>query len=82
MSSAVTNINAGAVLLSALHGYSIHETDESGSVKYYGYANLPGAWYIMKWNTADNTFRYAHGSSGYAAAWTARASQSYGYSFA
>ena len=59
--------------------YEISDMDESGDTKYYGYLAHSGAWIIMAWDTTENTFRYASGKDGYAAAWTARASQDYGY---
>jgi len=36
-----------------------------------------GNWYIMRMTEATGLIRYAKGASGYAAAWTARAGQSY-----
>ena len=38
-----------------------------------------GNWYIQRYNMANGTFRYVKGTSGYATAWTNRASQSYDY---
>ena len=56
--------------------YRISDEDSSGTVKYYGYLKAGGAWYIQRVDEAG-TYRYAAGSSGYAAAWTARASKTY-----
>lgn len=64
-----------------LDGYSISDIDTSGSTQYFGFMNKDGAWYILQAN-ADNSIRYARGSSGYTTpttgAWATRASQSYG----
>jgi len=58
--------------------YQISDVDAVANPKYTGYLALDGTWYIMQ-NTSDTTFRYARGSSGYAAAWTGRAGLTYKY---
>ncbi len=63
-----------------LASYAISDQDESGDPKYYGFLSSDGHWYIMEENAANNTFRYCNGTpGGYAAAWTARASETYSY---
>lgn len=52
---------------------------ESGSTSYTGFEDREGRWYILKSviSGTTTTYTYAKGSSGFAAAWTARASQTY-----
>lgn len=63
------------IVADVITGYKVCDVDADSAVKYYGYADSEGAWYIMKETTAtgDQAYRYAKGSSGYAAAWTDRA---------
>lgn len=51
--------------------------DDDGT--YVGYLSAEGFWIIMKSSTADgvDSYRFAGGKSGYAAAWTGRASLTY-----
>lgn len=53
------------------------------NVKYYGFLEPRGNWYILKNDPSASakTYRYAFGDSGYEDAWTNRASQTYGYPF-
>ena len=56
-----------------LAGYMACNIDETGDPKYYGFQNPTGRWYIMSM-TATGVMLYRNGASGYAAAWTGRAS--------
>lgn len=58
----------------SLDSYGLCNVDTS-TPSYYGFESADGHWYIMKINSGAYT--YAKGDSGYSAAWTARASQSY-----
>lgn len=51
----------------------------STGVQYYGYTDNRGAWYIRKMDNsvAPKTIRLVFGQSGYTAAWTNRATQTY-----
>jgi hypothetical protein len=69
------NVTGGEV--SPLSRYAITDMDDAADPAYYGYVDQVGNWYIMRMTTAGEV-RYAKGASGYAAAWTARAGQSYG----
>ena len=60
-------------------GYKVADIDESGTVKYYGFMNKSGNWYVMANDTSANTFRYVKGTSGYATNWTNRATLTYDY---
>jgi len=64
---------------SGVSGYHIADEPDYGTT--YVYVGLEhesnGSWYIYRRTLADNTRLYASGSSGYATAWTNRASQSY-----
>ena len=61
--------------------YILNDVDADTATKYYGYSRPDGAWYIQKETESggDQLYRYARGSDGYEAAWTARATQSYDY---
>lgn len=63
----------------SLDQYKISDADETGAIKYYGFLDADGAWYIMEENTTANTYRYSRGSSAYTTAWTGRAGLTYGY---
>lgn len=63
-----------------LIGYRISDRDsDNADFNYYGYLNADGGYYIMQENLTTGAYRYFVGASGYAAAWTARSSQSYDY---
>jgi len=58
------------------------EDRTNATYNYYGYLSAGGAWIIMRWDksvTDTATYRYAAGQDGYAAAWTAKSTQTYGY---
>lgn len=60
-------------------GYMIANSDENQNLKYYGFMDRFGHWYILLENTTEGSFRYVKGNDGYPDNWTARASQEYGY---
>lgn len=62
-------------------GFEIADTDDSAEPKYFGYESATGRWVIMKQSSSgsNGVYRYAAGSSGYAAAWANRASLGYDY---
>ena len=60
-----------------ISGYQPSDTDTAADTKYYGYLAADGSWYIMEEVTSLGTFRYYRGTTGYAAAWTARATPTY-----
>lgn len=68
-----------------LAGYQITDQASVGSIKYYGYANNRGGWYIMR--ESSGAYRYAKGepmqSGGglYTDAWIDKANLSYDYIF-
>lgn len=55
----------------------INDQEETDTYKYYGFESPAGTWKISRKTLADNSWRYATGSSDYATAWTNRASQTY-----
>lgn len=60
--------------------YAISDADEAAaSPKYYGFLKADGAWYILKVTAAAGVsgYTYVAGTTGYAAAWTGRAGQTY-----
>jgi len=61
-----------------LDGYIISEIDDS-YISYYGFVNSNGAWYIMKEDPENGTFRYHRGDSGFTDHWKVRDSLSYDY---
>ncbi len=70
---------ASSAVSDPVTGYKVADTDESGTVKYYGFINKAGAWYVMKNDTTTNTFRFSKGSSNYPTGWTGRAALTYDY---
>lgn len=64
---------------------AVDEFDDgvSTNVKYYGFIEPRGNWYILKNDPSASakTYRYAFGDSDYETAWTNRASLTYGYPF-
>lgn len=57
--------------------YQPSDVDQASDPKYYGFLAADGSWYIMEENTAAGTYRYVRSTSGYATAWTNRATQTY-----
>lgn len=62
---------------SSTTGYSWQDYEKTGTYVYVGYESTGGAWYIYRRTIATNARLYATGASGYATAWTNRASQTY-----
>lgn len=62
-----------------LEGFFIHDVTTVGDPSYTGYVNPRGAWYIVEYNLASGTYRYARGLSDYSTSWTGRAGLSYDY---
>ncbi len=58
-------------------GYAWQDYEKTATYVYVGYEESGGAWYIYRRTIATNVRMYATGASGYAAAWTARSSQTY-----
>ena len=57
--------------------YKITDLDISGDIKYFGYTDEDGNWYIMKLTNAES--RYIKGSSDYITNWAGRTGLSYDY---
>ncbi len=63
-----------------LREYRPADQDTNAAVRYYGFVDRFGNWYIRKDDTTDRantSFRYARGSSDYATNWTGRADIAY-----
>lgn len=58
-------------------GYTWQDYEKTGTYVYVGYEETGGAWYIYRRTIATNAREYATGASGYAAAWTNRAAETY-----
>lgn len=58
-------------------GYTWQDYEKTTTYIYVGYEQTGGAWYIYRRTIATNAREYATGASGYATAWTNRASQTY-----
>ena len=71
----VRELIATSANMNPLTGYRIADEDSDGTVRYYGYQNPDGAWYIMRVDdtTSIAQYRYANGASDYNAAWAGRA---------
>jgi hypothetical protein len=62
---------------SGTNGYEMQDYEKTATYVYVGYEESGGAWYIYRRTIATNARAYASGSSGYAAAWTNRAAETY-----
>ncbi len=74
--------NSGQAYINPIAGYQPSDKDEASTAKYYGFVDGNANWYIMKWDTSADTFRYVFGTTGYTTAWSNRASETYTYFFA
>lgn len=63
--------------LDQLLQYQMANYDTSSDPQYVGYLDKDGNWYIKKITDSTGVVEYVKGASGYATAWTNRASQSY-----
>lgn len=57
--------------------YSISNTEDTGTYKYFGFEDKDGNWYILRKTIATNIYLYTAGASDYSTGWTNRASQTY-----
>ena len=57
--------------------YKLAGEDDGGTVKYYGYLSISGAWYILESDTTAKTYKYAKGTSDFSTNWTNRAGLTY-----
>ena len=76
--------NDTASFMFSYEGYKVSdEADKAGdsTIRYYGFVNREGAWFIMKQTVSGTTssYRFVKGASAYTTAWTARESQTYDY---
>ncbi len=62
-------------------GYTISEIDDENTLTYYGFVKHDGAWFIMKEDVDNNSYRYARGDSKFLNYWKDRASLKYDYYF-
>ncbi len=69
---------AGAAQLQPTEGYLISEIDDS-FVAYYGFTNKGGAWFIMKENPDEGSFRYTKGDTDFSGNWENRENLKYDY---
>lgn len=60
-----------------LHGYKMDDFDVASDPKYVGFQTKGGAYYIVRYNIGTPAVDYTAGASGYSAAWTNRAAESY-----
>lgn len=61
-------------------GYNICEVDDNDSIlTFYGFTNKDGAWFVMKEDTENGSFRYAQGSANFPVNWGNRENLQYGY---
>lgn len=75
-------INLTSYLVATIFdNYHISDIDDASTVKYYGFVDADGNWYIMKEDTSvsPKTYRYVSGNVDYTTNFTDRASLSYNY---
>lgn len=58
--------------------YTISEIDDE-YIAFYGFTNKEGAWFIMREDPEDGSFRYAKGESDFAGNWSKREEINYDY---
>lgn len=61
--------------------YKVADVDDAAAVKYYGFVDAVGGWYILEEDKSvtPNTYRYVKGDSDYLANWGNRTTQPYDY---
>lgn len=59
-------------------GYTISEIDD-GIIAYYGFMGQKGAWFIMRQDANDGSFRYAKGDIDFPINWEDRTNLTYDY---
>ncbi len=64
--------------VSPTDGYTISEIDD-GIIAYYGFMGQKGAWFIMRQDANDGSFRYAKGDIDFPINWEDRANLTYDY---
>jgi hypothetical protein len=70
----------GTTITQPTDEYGISEIDNDNvENSYYGYTKLGGAWYIMKVESATNSFRYIKGDKNFPASWKNREKLKYDY---
>lgn len=67
-----------AVPQSPTDGYTITEVDD-GIIAYYGFMGQKGAWFIMRQDANDGSFRYVKGDIEFPTNWEDRANLKYDY---
>lgn len=79
--SIAPGLGAGGVEAAAgqsVNGYRISEIDD-GDITFYGFTNSNGAWFIMKEDPVNGTFRYTKGNSDFPGNWIRRKTLPYDY---
>lgn len=59
-------------------GYRISEVDDN-AITFYGFIKKGGAWFIMREDTSNGSFRYVKGDSGFPSNWEGRKTLNYDY---
>lgn len=59
-------------------GYRISEVDDN-AITFYGFIKKGGAWFIMREDTSNGSFRYARGDTGFPTNWENRNTLAYDY---
>ncbi|MBI2593910.1 hypothetical protein HYW44_04705 [Candidatus Daviesbacteria bacterium] len=59
-------------------GYRISEIDDN-VITFYGFTNKDGAWFVMREDTDNGSFRYAKGDSNFSGNWIKRENLKYDY---
>ncbi len=77
-----TIVSDSGVPIPTQPSYMMSDVDETTDLKYYGFLDSEGNWYIQRddWSVMNiRSTRYVKGSSDYATNWGNRASLSYDY---
>jgi len=73
-------INDLMVMHFAREDYKVSDEADNGSdanIKYIGYVNRDGEWYILERNLTNRTYRFIAGASNYTAGWAGREAYTY-----
>lgn len=72
-----STVTTGGSFAPAALIYAYQDYEKTATYVYAGYLASSGDWYIYRRTISTNVRLYATGGSGYAAAWTNRASETY-----
>ena len=67
----------GSLLAPFSREYQVSDIEETGTITYVLFIAVDGRWYILKYDSSDESIRYKSGSQNPTAGWTGRAGWTY-----